>query len=134
MTETIRFSEPTSPTMMGRLVRSSLAAVLVMAAGCDAVRVNIAGEAMAPVLIDGESALASRTVDPLTRGDIVGFRYPKDESKNFVKRIIGLPGERIESKGGQITVDGQPLAEPYVADGNRSRYYLGPITVPEGHN
>jgi signal peptidase I len=109
-----------------------MAAFLVLAAGCDRSRLDINGDAMAPTLKDGERAFATRTFDTLARGDIVAFRYPKDESRSFVKRIVGLPGERIESTSGAIAIDGQPLAEPYVADVNRSADSWGPITVPEG--
>ena len=124
-----------SPTMWDRHDRTMwlrLGLVLVIAAGCGTLRVDIAGEAMAPTLRNGESALATRTFDQLTRGDIVAFRYPKDESKNFVKRIIGVPGDLIESSNGSIQVDGRPLVEPYVAETNRSLDTWGPVTVPDG--
>lgn len=112
---------------------AGLALILVVAGACGSLRVDIVGEAMAPTLKNGESAMATRRIDALVRGDIVGFRYPKDESKSFVKRIVGLPGERIASSGGSIVIDGQPLAEPYVVEANRSNDTWGPITVPEGH-
>jgi signal peptidase I len=67
---------------------------------------------------------------PSGRGDIVGFKYPKDESKSFVQRIIALPGERIESRAGVIVIDGQPLVESYVAEANRTTDSWGPRTLP----
>ena len=79
--------------MVLRLRISILTGVIVMAAGCGALRVDIVGEAMAPTLRNGESALATRSFEQLRRGDIVGFRYPREESKNFVQRIVGLPGD-----------------------------------------
>ena len=109
-----------------------LALVLVIATGCGVTRINILGEAMAPTLEDGESALATRAFDTLARGDIVALRYPKDESKSFVKRIIGVPGDRLESSNGSIRIDGRPLDEPYVAEANRSLDSWGPVTVPDG--
>jgi signal peptidase I len=115
-----------------RKIWRGLALVLAIATGCGVLRVNIDGEAMAPTLKDGESALATRTFDTLARGDIVSFRYPKDESKSFLKRIVGVPGDRIESKNGSILVDGRPLVEPYVAEANRSADSWGPVTVPDG--
>ena len=124
-----------SPTMQDRhyrKMRLGLALVLVIAAGCGTLRVDIVDDAMAPTLRDGESALATRTFDLLTRGDIVAFRYPKDESKNFIKRIVGVPGDHIESSNGSIRVDGRPLAEPYVTEANRSVDTWGPVTVPDG--
>jgi signal peptidase I len=95
-------------------------------------RVNIMGDAMAPTLNDGDSAIATRRFDRLDRGDIVALRYPRDELKSFVKRIVGLPGERIEMADGRVSIDGRPLDEPYVLDANRSRDTWGPRTVPDG--
>jgi len=113
-------------------MRLGLALVLVVAKGCGTLRFDIEGEAMAPTLKNGESTLATRSFDTLARGDIVGMRYPKDESKSFVKRIVGMPGDRIESNSGRILVNGQPLDEPYVAEANRSADSWGPVTVPDG--
>ncbi len=60
---------------------------------------------------------------PPERGEVVVFRYPLDESQFFIKRIIGLPGERITVRDGAVTVyretfpDGATLSEPYLAEG-----------------
>jgi signal peptidase I len=62
----------------------------------------------------------------------VGFKYPKDESKSFVQRIIGQPGDRIEMKEGRVTVNGHSLEEPYVAEANRSQDSWGPVTIGAG--
>lgn len=68
------------------------------------------------------------------RGDIVVFPYPDDESKLFVKRIIGLPGEVVEIVDGKVYIDGEPLEEDYVSseitDGTANS---GPYVVPENH-
>jgi len=70
------------------------------------------------------------------RGDIVVFS-PTEALKEqgyddaFIKRVIGLPGETIQVRGGVVTVDGQPLLENYLAD--EPNYDFGPVTVPEGH-
>lgn len=58
-------------------------------------RVNIKGHAMSPTLKDGESALAMREFDTLDRRNIVAVYYPKDEAMSFVRRIVGMPGDRI---------------------------------------
>lgn len=87
------------------------------------------GQAMAPTLNDGDSALVSRRFETIERGDIIAFRFPKDESRNFLKRVVALPGDRIESIDGRIHVNGAPLAEPYVAEGNRSADSWGPVVV-----
>lgn len=100
-------------------------------AACGLFRVNVVGNAMAPTLKDGESALATRSVSRLDRGDIVGFKYPRDESKSFVLRIIALPGERIEIAAGRVAIDGRPLQESYVIEENRSSESWGPTRVPD---
>jgi len=48
------------------------------------------------------------------RGDVIVFAYPKDPTLNYVKRVIGAPGEQVEMRAGQVYVDGVPLDEPYV--------------------
>ncbi|PYN32923.1 MAG: signal peptidase I [Candidatus Rokuibacteriota bacterium] len=56
------------------------------------------------------------------QGDIVVFKYPQDERRDFIKRIIGTPGDRIQIRGRQVFVNGRQLVEPYTkfADGARS--------------
>src|SRR6059036_2997327 len=56
------------------------------------------------------------------RGDIIVFKYPQDERRDFIKRIIGTPGDRIQIRGRQVYVNGRSLVEPYTkfADGGRS--------------
>jgi signal peptidase I len=48
------------------------------------------------------------------RGDIIVFKYPQDEKRDFIKRIVGLPGEQVQIRGAQVVVNGKPLVEPYV--------------------
>ena len=52
--------------------------------------------------------------DPPKRGDILVFQYPENPSRNFIKRIIGLPGETVEIKNGIVRINGVILQEPYV--------------------
>ncbi len=60
-----------------------------------------------------ESALlAKRSV---ARGDVVVFKYPADPARNFVKRVVALPGETVEVRDRVVLVGGQPLAEPYAS-------------------
>ena len=102
------------------------------AAACDVQRVNINGHSMAPTLADGDWAVADRAISEVNRGDVVAFRWPRDESKSFVQRIVGMPGERIEMKDGRVSINGQPIEEPYVAEANRSQDSWGPRLIPSG--
>jgi signal peptidase I len=80
-------------------------------------------------------------VRDIRRGDIVVFKYPDEPERDFIKRVIGLPGETLELRNKKIFINGQPLDEPYVhyIDAThgasevtsfdvRERY--GPVTVP----
>ena len=82
-------------------------------------------------------------IDPIRRGDIIVFKYPEDPERDFIKRVIGLPGETLELKNKKVYIDGKPLDEPYVhflvpPDGEDTgdfdvRVRYGPVTVPEAH-
>ena len=69
-----------------------------------------------------------RAVLPLgtiRRGDVVVFKYPEEPERDFIKRVIGLPGETVELRRKVVYVNGQALTEPYV-------HFLQPAS-PEGH-
>jgi signal peptidase I len=82
----------------------------------------------------------------IRRGDVVVFKYPEDPSRDFIKRVIGLPGETIEVRGRQVLVDGKPIDEPYAhfldqplrpddpefAVREDGRDHWGPHSVPQG--
>ncbi|HEX9368720.1 MAG TPA: signal peptidase I [Vicinamibacterales bacterium] len=81
-------------------------------------------------------------VRPIRRGDIVVFKYPDEPDRDFIKRVIGLPGETIELKNKKVYVNGKPLDEPYVhfltppsndyqeITSSDVRERFGPVTVP----
>ena len=48
------------------------------------------------------------------RGDVIVFAYPKNPELNYVKRVIGVPGDTVEMRGGQVRVNGDALVEPYI--------------------
>lgn len=112
------------------MCRLALVLLSVSSAACGYVRVE--GDAMAPTLVDGDRASITRAVDPLTRGDIVVFEHPRDRSRMFLKRIVGLPGEQIEITDRGVMIDGRPLEEAYVLAANRSKSHWGPTTVQDG--
>ena len=53
---------------------------------------------------------------PPKRGDVIVFKFPRDTTRPFIKRVMGLPGEVIEIKDGKVHVNGKPLDEPYLSD------------------
>ena len=82
-------------------------------------------------------------VRDIRRGDVVVFKYPDEPERDFIKRVIGLPGDSVELRNKKVHINGQPLDEPYVhflepaSEGQevtsfdvRERY--GPVTVPTG--
>ena len=75
------------------------------------------------------------------RGDIIVFRYPEDENKDFIKRVIGTGGDKVEVKKRQVFVNDEPIDEPYaVYKAGETSFFgfqkgrnFGPFEVPEGH-
>ena len=91
--------------------------------------VRVEGEAMSPTLNNGDRILISKRIAKLNRGDIVIFWYPGDTSKSFIKRIIGLPGDRLDiDLEGNLTINSQILKEDYIDPGRnraaRSRWNI----------
>ncbi len=79
--------------------------------------VKVEGTSMMPSLDDQERIFVNKYVyrlEPIQRGDIVVFRYPRDPSKSFIKRVIGLGGDRIRIDAGEVFVNGEALEEDYV--------------------
>ena len=64
------------------------------------------------------------------RGEIIVFEYPLEPGRDFVKRVIGLPGETVAIEAGSILIDGDVLEESYIV--NKGQHYMSPILVPEG--
>jgi signal peptidase I len=79
--------------------------------------VKVEGTSMMPSLQDQERIFVNKFVyrlEPIERGDIVVFRYPRDPSKSYIKRVIGMAGDRIRIDGGQVYVNDEALDEDYV--------------------
>jgi signal peptidase I len=86
---------------------------------------------------------AERSLLPVTdvrRGDVLVFKYPEEPERDFIKRVVGLPGETVELRQSRLFINGEPVAEPYLdlmrPDGQvpyDMRGTFGPQSVPAGH-
>jgi signal peptidase I len=104
---------------IGELLQTLVvAAIIFLGVNLVTARIRVEGSSMEPTLHDAElvvvNRLAYRWSDP-TRGDSVVFRFPLEPERRFIKRIIGLPGEYVVIHDGQVTIDGVPLGDPYIA-------------------
>ncbi|MEO8681209.1 MAG: signal peptidase I, partial [Vicinamibacterales bacterium] len=81
---------------------------------------------------------------PIERGDVLVFKFPEEPDRDFIKRVIGLPGDTLELKNQTILINGMPLVEPYThyllppaGEGETEtldlRRKYGPVTVPPEH-
>ncbi len=78
---------------------------------------KVRGQSMEPTLHSDEYLLVEKISYRLRaprRGDVVVFKYPRDESENYIKRVIAVPGETVEIVSGKVYVNGQALVEPYL--------------------
>jgi signal peptidase I len=81
--------------------------------------VKVEGGSMEPGLEDQERIFINKLVyrwEKIERSDIVVFRYPRDPHKSFIKRVIGLPGDRVRIAFGHVYLNGKLISEPYVPD------------------
>jgi signal peptidase I len=106
---------------------------LVLFVGINAIsaRIRVDGSSMLPTLESGEFVIVNKMAYKIGNpsiGDIIVFRYPRDPKQEFIKRVIGLPGDNIQIKDGKVYVNGIQLSEPYLAE--RPAYQTNWI-VPE---
>ena len=79
--------------------------------------VRVEGTSMLPNLEDQDRLFINKMafrVGKVERGDVVVFQYPRDHTKSYIKRVIGLPGDRVAIDHGRVVVNGVVLREPYV--------------------
>lgn len=95
--------------------------------------VKVEGTSMMPGLSDQERIFINKFVyhfESISKGDIVVFHYPGDPSKSYIKRVIGVAGDRIDIDKGRVYVNGELLDEPYLPDQFKDRRSCPEVIVP----
>lgn len=91
---------------------------------------KVDGMSMEPNFHNGQfllvSKLSYRLGEP-QRGDVIVFRYPRDPARDFIKRVVGLPGETVEIRNGQVFINGAPMSE--LAAITPAHYTVRPTTL-----
>ncbi len=97
--------------------------------------VRVEGFSMLPELTNNERIFINRVVyrvESIRRGDVVVFWFPLDPTKSFIKRVIGIPGDRVKIVNGTVYVNGEELDEPYVRPSYRDDVsYLETVVAPQ---
>lgn len=97
--------------------------------------VKVEGTSMMPGLEDQERIFINKFVyrlglGEIERGDTVVFWFPHDPSKSYIKRVVGMPGDTVEMRAGQVLLNGREVEEPYVPVEFRDRMTAQPVVVP----
>lgn len=95
-----------------------LSVVLFAAINAVSARIRVDGASMEPTLQSGEFVIVNKLAYFLSEpklGDVIVFHFPRDPDQEYIKRVIGLPGDRVVIKGGKVYVNGDLLQEDYIA-------------------
>ena len=109
-----------------------LSVVLFVSINIISARIRVDGASMEPTLFSGEYVVVNRLSYRLGsphRGDIIVFHFPRDPKEEYIKRVIGLPGDEVEVRNGTVYINGQPLDENYL---KVKTNYIGSWVIPEG--
>lgn len=97
--------------------------------------VRVEGTSMLPQLEDQDRLFINKFayhIGEIHRGDVVVFRYPRDETKSYIKRVIALPGDDLKIDHGNVWVNGKALREPYVPQWYKDDRSQPDMVLPEG--
>ncbi len=109
-----------------------LSVILFVGINTITARIRVDGDSMDPTLVSGEYLIVNRLTYRFSspqRGDIIVFYPPPNPKEEYIKRVIGLPGDEVAIKDGQVFINGQLLYEPYL---HVTMNYDGSWRVPEG--
>ncbi|HBY93477.1 MAG TPA: signal peptidase I [Chloroflexi bacterium] len=90
--------------------------IFVLVRGLLVQNFRIEGFSMEPTLHEGQYLIVNKLIyylHPPQRGDIIVFAFPKGPERDFIKRVIGLPGDTVEIRPGEVLVNGESIQEPY---------------------
>jgi signal peptidase I len=111
-----------------------LALVLFFAINFISARIRVDGSSMEPTFHNGDYVIVNRLTyqwGEIQRGDVVVFPYPLSPEEDYIKRVIGLPGDRVAIYGGNVYVNGQRIEEPYISSAPAND--VAETVVPEGY-
>jgi signal peptidase I len=97
---------------------------------------RVEGESMLPQFAEHDRIIVNKLsyrFGDIRRGDVVVFWFPEDPDKSFIKRVIGLPGDRVEILRGEVYVNGERIEEPYLSNRFRLLEDRLPVTVTKGY-
>ena len=119
--ETVPLRAPTNQSFLKEIVKFSIIAALIVIP----VRLFVAqpfivsGASMEPTFKTGQYLIVdqlSYSFEPPLRGDVIIFRYPRDPSKFFIKRVIGLPGETVQLRGKDVVIENKEHPSGFILD------------------
>lgn len=129
--------QPTSRArnvLLETLETLALALLLFLAINFVSARIRVDGSSMVPSFHDGDYVIVNRLayrLGEIQRGDVVVFPYPLNPEEDFIKRVIGLPGDRVSVSGGQVYLNGTAIEEDYIDEPIRAD--VAEVIVPEGN-
>lgn len=109
-----------------------LALILYFLIDAVVARVRVENISMEPTLLPGEFLLVNKLAyrfGDVQHGDIIVFHFPQNPIDDYIKRVIGLPGDTVEITNGTVIIDGQKINEPYI---KAPPDYDGVWQVPDG--
>lgn len=95
-----------------------VAAIFIGRKNSNSITVEIVGRSMEPVLHSGEKLTANRNTNNIKRGDIIIFKSQQEDEKDkiLIKRIIGMPGEKIRIENEKVLINDKVISEPYIKE------------------